>query len=435
MENNTEETKDGKKRMPLIPILAVLSVLALGFWFGLGQDTKTTSLANGEENHAEDDGHGHEAGDVQEKEGHEEGEDAHGEHGEEEGIKLSEAEMKEFGIKVVKADAGTLSRYADLPGEVRANGDRLAHIVPRVPGVVRKVFKGLGDRVKKGEVMAILDSRELSDSKAGFLAASERVGLAEVNFTREESLWKKKISSEQEYLEAKQVLAEAQIERRSAEQKLHALGFSNRYLKDLSRHPEESFTQYKIMAPFSGTVIEKHITRGEVLKDDTSAFVVADLSSVWVDLSVYQKDLAEISEGQSVVIKTMQGRIKTEGKISYLGPVVGEDTRTALARIVLENKDGQWRPGLFVNARVAVGKIESDLIVLKSAIQKINDEDILFVMAHDALQPKAVKRGRSDETHVEIIEGIYWGDTYVAEGAFTLRAQMGVGDLDDGHNH
>ncbi len=169
MENNTEETRDEKKRMPLIPILAVLSVLAIGFWFGLGQDTKTPSLANGEENHTEDDGHGHEAGDVQEKEGHEEGEDAHGEHGEEEAIKLSEAEMKEFGIKVVKADAGTLSRYADLPGEVRANGDRLAHIVPRVPGVVRKVFKGLGDRVKKGEVMAILDSRELSDSKANFL--------------------------------------------------------------------------------------------------------------------------------------------------------------------------------------------------------------------------------------------------------------------------
>ncbi len=430
MESSTEEKTHEKKRTPLIPILVVVSILLAGFWFWSGKDGARTPLANGEENHASDDGHGHDED--------EEGEDAHGdqdEHGEEGGIKLSEAEMKEFGIKAVKADSGTLSRYVDLPGEVRANGDRLAHIVPRVPGVVRKVFTGLGDRVKKGEIMAILDSRELSDSKADFLASSERVGLAELNFTREESLWKKKISSEQEYLEAKQVLAEARIERRSSEQKLHALGFSNRYLKDLSRHPEESFTQYKIVAPFSGTVIEKHITLGEVLKDDTSAFIIADLSSVWVDLSVYQKDLEAISEGQSVVIKTMQEHIKTEGKISYLGPVVGEDTRTALARIVLTNKDGKWRPGLFINARVAVGTIESDLIVPKSAIQKMNDEDILFVMAHGALEPKLVKLGRSDETHVEITAGINWGDTYVVEGGFTLRAQMGVGDLDDGHNH
>ncbi len=449
MESNEENATSKKKSKPRIPILIVLVILAGVLWFwstNRGVSEEVTPVADREDKDAAEEEHGHDEGAVHDEEGHseaghddhEEGEDAHGghdEHGEKQAIKLSEAEMKEFGIKVLKADAGTLRRYVDLPGEVRANGDRLAHIVPRVPGVVRKVFKGLGDHVKKGEVMAILDSRELSDTKADFLAASERVILAEVNFTREESLWKKKISSEQEYLEAKQALAEAQIERRSAEQKLHALGFSNRYLKDLSKHPEESFTQYKITAPFSGTVIKKHITLGEVLKDDTSAFIVADLSSVWVDLSVYQKDLGALSEGQSVVIEAAQGNIKTEGKISYLGPVVGEATRTALARIVLPNKDGKWRPGLFVNAKIAVSETEAGLVVPKSAIQKIKDEDILFVMEAGAFEAKQVRLGRSDEDFVEITEGIYWGDSYVAEGGFTLRAQLGVGDLGDGHNH
>ena len=421
MEGNTEHTLE-KKSKPLIPILIFVLILGGILWFWSEKNPKLTQVSEQEENHSADDGHGH-------------AEEGHEGHAEEEGIKLSDAEMKEFGIQVAKADAGKLYRYVDLPGEIRPNGDRLAHLVPRVPGVVRQVFKSLGDRVEKGEVMAILESRELSDLKADFLAALERVSLARTNFEREESLWLNKISSEQEYLEAKRTLAEAQIERGSAEQKLHSLGFSNRYLENLPSHPEESFTRYEIISPFKGRVIEKHITLGEVLKDDVEAFVIADLSSVWVDLSVYKKDFPYIEEEQLVIIETTQGAIKTTGKINYLGPVVNEMTRTALARIVLENKQGKWRPGLFVNAKVAVGEIESDLIVSKSAIQKINDEDILFVMADGEFKPRPVKVGRSDESYVEIVEGIYWGDTYVAEGAFTLRAQMGVGDLDDGHNH
>ncbi len=430
MEGNTEHTLK-KKSKPLIPILIFVLILGGILWFWSEKNPKLTQVSEQEENHSADDGHGHEKAD----DGHGHAEEGHEGHAEEEGIKLSDAEMKEFGIQLAKADAGKLYRYVDLPGEIRPNGDRLAHLVPRVPGVVRQVFKGLGDRVEKGEVMAILESRELSDLKADFLAALERVSLARTNFEREESLWLNKISSEQEYLEAKRTLAEAQIERGSAEQKLHSLGFSNRYLENLPSHPEESFTRYEIISPFKGRVIEKHITLGEVLKDDVEAFVIADLSSVWVDLSVYQKDFPYIEEEQLVVIETTQGTIKTTGKINYLGPVVNEMTRTALARIVLENKQGKWRPGLFVNAKVAVGEIESDLIVSKSAIQKINDEDILFVMADGEFKPRPVKVGRSDESYVEIVEGIYWGDTYVAEGAFTLRAQMGVGDLDDGHNH
>lgn len=432
METKETQKDTEKKGLPIIPILVVLLLIAGVVWFKSIDKTQEVSpvAVNEEKEHAKDDGHGHED---EEKDAH--GEGGHSDHEGEQAIKLSEAEMKEFGIKVVKADAGKLYRYISLPGEVRANGDYLAHLVPRVSGVVRQVLKGLGAQVKKGEVMAILDSRELSDTKADFLAALERVALAKTNFKREESLWLKKISSEQEYLEAKQVLAEAKIERRSAKQKLHALGFSNRYLDELPNHPEKSFTRYEILAPFDGRVIEKHITLGEVLKDDAGAFVIADLSTVWVDLSVYQKDLPYIAEGKSVVIEAAQGAMKTSGEITYLGPIVGEATRTALARIVLPNTGGQWRPGLFVNAKVAVDQFESDLIVPRTAIQKIKNQDVLFVMEHGALEAKPVKLGRSDENYVEITQGINWGDSYVVEGGFTLRAQLGVGDLDDGHNH
>ena len=198
-------------------------------------------------------------------------------------VRLNEAEMNEFGIKISTAGSGKIKVQLSFPGEVVTNADRLVHVVPRVPGIVLDVRKNLGDYVQAGEVIAILESRELADAKAAFLAAMEREKLTRTNFIREETLWKKKISAEQDYLEAKRALADAVIELRSSEQKLHVLGFSDTYLSKLTDQPEVEYTKYVMTAPASGTIIQKHITRGEVLKDDTEAFVVADLSTVWVN--------------------------------------------------------------------------------------------------------------------------------------------------------
>lgn len=380
--------------------------------------------------------HGDEDHDGREEEGHEEhGEEGEDEHGDEGTVKLSPEQMKEFGIELVTAAPGELDISVDLPGEVAVNADRLAHVVPRVPGIVRKVQKSLGDSVRAGERMAILESRELADSKAAFLAAHERVELAQINFSREEDLWKQRISSEQEYLVAKQVLAELRIELRSAKQKLHALGFSDDYMVNLPDHPEDVLTRYEIIAPFNGTVIEKHITLGEVLKDDTEAFVIADLSSVWVDLSVYQRDLPFVRKSQSVVISAGHGLPDAIGRISYIRPVIGEETRTALARIVLPNTEGRWRPGLFVTGRITIEAVEVPIRVVQTALQTVEGITVVFVAAEEGFEPRPVITGRSDRLYVEIKSGLESGEQYVAKGAFTLKAQLSKGAFGDGHGH
>ncbi|MFQ5779247.1 MAG: efflux RND transporter periplasmic adaptor subunit [Nitrospiria bacterium] len=416
-----------KKMMIALSIVFIGMTTALWLFWPAGSPEVLILKAEHEE--------GHDEHDDEHEDEHDEHEEGHDEHADEEIIRLSDVEMKEFGIKLGRVGRGDLHKYVNLPGEVRPNSERQAHVVPRVSGIVREVRKSLGDQVKKGEVIAVIDSRELSDTKAEFLAAVERVTLAKANFLREETLWKQKISPKQDYLEAKQVLAEVRIERRSAEQKLHSLGFSEKYLKQLPNQPDESFTRYEIIAPFKGTVIEKHITLGEALKDDSVAFIIVDLSTVWVDLGVYQKDLPFVRKGQSVIVSGNGGILKTTGKVAYLGPVIGEETRTTLARIVLPNKDGRWRPGLFINAKIAVDQIESDLIVPKQALQSIENKPTLFIETEEGLQPQHVTVGRSDDVHVEITSGVQEGQRYVMEGAFTLRAQLGKGDLGDGHNH
>jgi cobalt-zinc-cadmium efflux system membrane fusion protein len=348
---------------------------------------------------------------------------------------LSEAEQKEFGVVLNKAQAGSLEQYVDLPGELVLNADQVAHVVPRVAGIIREVIKKQGDHVRKGEVMAIIESRDLADAKAEFLAARERNELAQLNFTREERLWQKKITSEQEYLDARQVKVEARIELRSAEQKLHALGFTDDYLNNLPEQSDFTYTYYEIKAPFGGRVIQRHLSLGEVLEENAEAFVIADLNTVWVDLQIYQKDLSEIRKGQVVVIQIGHGVPDARGVVDFVGPMLGEETRTALARVVLDNQGGDYRPGMFVTARVAVAKTPVSLAVAKNALQNIEGQTVVFVKTSEGFEPQPIEVGRQNTVNVEVISGINQGDVYVSEGAFTLKAQLSKGAFGDGHNH
>ena len=315
------------------------------------------------------------------------------------------------------------------------NADNMAHIVSRVSGVASEVKKKLGDTVKDGEVMAIIRSRDLADAKAGYLAAIERYDLAKTIFEREEKLWKEKISSEQDYLDAKKSFAEAKIEMRSFEQKLHALDFSEEYLKKLPSEQGSQLTKFEITAPFNGTVIDKHITLGEVVGDDADVFVIADLSTVWVDLHVYPKDLMKVKKGQKVIISAGQTIPDAQAVIDYVGPVVGVESRTALARVVLPNSTGVFRPGLFVTARVAIDGVQADVIIPKDAVQTLEGKKCVFVKDEHGFEPSFVNLGQSDPAFVQITSGLEPGQQYVTKGAFELKAIIVTSTLDSHASH
>jgi cobalt-zinc-cadmium efflux system membrane fusion protein len=378
------------------------------------------------------------------KEDHAGEKDAHdeeGEHADEEAehaediVRLTPEAQREFAIQTAIAGPGHLEQWTDLPGEIVLDADRVAHVVPRVAGIVRQVNASIGDTVRAGAVLAVIDSRELADAKAAYLASRERLTLAESNAARETRLWEKQITSEQEFLSARQAQAEARIELRSAQQKLIALGCSE---ADLARLPEMSghtYTRYEIKAPTGGAVIEKHITLGESLKEDTEAFTLADLSRVWVDIQVYQKDLAAIRPGQPVVIVVGHGIPDTAATLAWVGPLVGEATRTALARVVLNNPDGVLRPGTFVTAKVATGSDEVPLVIPRAALQSFEGSEVVFIETEEGFVPTPVTLGRGNAAQVEVLAGLQPGQTYVSQGAFTLKAQLSKGAFGDGHNH
>jgi cobalt-zinc-cadmium efflux system membrane fusion protein len=347
-------------------------------------------------------------------------------------VRLPAARAQQLGIEVAVARAGSVQTSPTLPGTIALNADRRVHVVSRIPGIVQEIRKQLGDQVRAGEVMAVIDSRELADTKAAYLAARERVTLAETTFAREKDLWEKKISPEEDYLKAKQALAEARIELQVAAQKLRALGFSEAYMQQLAGRANAPLTRYEVVAPFAGTVIEKHITIGEVLKDDTEAFVVADLSTVWVDLNIAAKDLPLVRKGQRVAI-AVNPTMQTEGTVSYVSPVVSDETRTAVTRVVLPNPDGRWRPGLFVTATLTASETPVAVLIPKTATQTIDGQPSVFVQTSEGFAPRPVTLGRANETHVEITAGLQAGERYATTETFILKAELGKGTA--GHEH
>ncbi len=287
------------------------------------------------------------------------GEEPHGQKEPEEqaeSVQLSPGELTEFGIELAVAGPGTITQAVELPGEVQPNEDRLAHIVPRFPGIVTTVHKRTGDTVRAGEVLAIIES-------------------------------------------------------------------------------SVSLAPYELKTLTTGTVIEKHITNGEAVTRESQAFVIANLKSVWVNLSVYQRDLSSVRVGQSVSISAGHGLPEAAGKISYVTPTVDEATRTATARVVLPNAKKRWRPGMFVTGRVIVKRTVVPLAIPVAALQTIAERVVLFVETDEGFQPRSVTTGDADDKQVEIRTGIAPGERYVSRGGFTLKAELSRQQFGLGNGH
>ncbi|MEE8169363.1 MAG: efflux RND transporter periplasmic adaptor subunit [Phycisphaerae bacterium] len=348
-------------------------------------------------------------------------------------VVLSPEAVRNAGIEVREAAGGRIAQTLSLRGEIVPNADRVAHIVPRVSGQVREVRKHLGDQVRAGDVLAVIDSRELAETKAGDLAAEARLSLLRASLERVEKLFEKKIATEEELLKARQELAEAEIAHRTAEAKLHALGLSEAQVRALHEEPDVDYSRYEIKAPLDATIIKKHVTLGEVVGPESDVFVLADLSTVWVHLTVYQRDAAAIRSGQAVTVSFHDDTPDANGMIDYITPIVDETTRTATARVVLNNPDGSLRPGLFVTASLVVDEADVAVAVPTAAVQRFRDWSVVFVKYGDAFEVRPLELGRRDGTRVEVVQGLSPGEAYVAANSFVLKAELGKSGA--GHHH
>ncbi len=348
-------------------------------------------------------------------------------------VRLGADQMKSAGIVINTVGPRRMLTTLELPAEIKADETRLAHVVPRLSGVVMSVLKKEGDFVRRGEVLAVLNSRELATAQSAYLSAVHRVEFARVALQREESLWKKKISAEQDYLEAKHAFEEAALSERLAGQMLVSLGIPQGTVSRLQSAPRANIARFEIRAPLDGRVTERNVTVGESVTAEQDIFTVADLSQVWVDIMVPAKDLAMVHEGQEATVLSTDLGMQLAGRISYVGPIVGQETRAAVARVVIPNPSGSWRPGLFVKVQLVRQATMVPLAVASEAIQTFRDWQVVFVRYGDWFEARPLELGRTDGQWVEVLSGLLPGEQYAAANSFAVKAE--IGKLGATHDH
>ena len=195
----------------------------------------------------------------------------------------------------------------------------------------------------------------------------------------------------------------------------------------------ESLQQYEVKAEIAGTVIEKSVALGEAVTNERTLFIIADLSTVWVDFTVYRKDFTALKVGQPVTIDAGEGMEKVEAKLTYLSPFSAEGSQTMLARSLVPNPKGELRPGMFVLGDVVFEETEVPIAVKASALQTFRDWDVVFIRVGKLFEAVPIEIGRRDAQWVEVKEGLPADSLYAADNSFIIKADVMKGGATHDH--
>ena len=406
-----------KKQILVTALTLTVGICVGSLWMGRTSTASTGVQTQEEQGHDAD--HSNEGAAKESVDGgHEEGEAEEGH------LTLSDDQIRSAGIQLIEAKEQSISLSLPFPGEVRFDEDRTAHVVPRVPGVVESVHVNLGQTVKKGQLLAVIASQQISDQRSEQAAAQRRLELARTTYERERQLWQDKISAEQDFLQARQALQEAEIAVSNARQKISVLSGSSVI---------SGGNRYELRAPFDGVVVEKHLGLGEVVSETSNAFTLSDLSHVWVTFGVSPKDLSKVLVGKSVTVSAAELNAEVTGAVAYVGSLLGEQTRTATVRVSIANPQGAWRPGLFVTVLVDTDTRLAKVAVPEAAIQTVEDRPTVFVRTDDGFKAQAVVIGSRAAGLAEITEGLEPGAQVAAAGSFILKSELGKASAEHAH--
>ncbi len=349
-----------------------------------------------------------------------------GEKGTKKLLALSAEEAQTAGIKVRKLELQQKAEQVVVTATIQANQDKLAHVGPRVPGRIVKVSASLGDRVKPGQVLAMLDSIDLGEARSSYLQAVSEAAVAQAGFARAQRLNADNIIPEKDYLRARAEHEKARAALRAAGDKLRMMGVV----------PEQlSGSVFPLTAPFAGTVIEKKAVLGELVQPDASLFAVADLSTLWIESDLFEKDLGKVKVGaQAAVTVSAYPEEVFKGRLTYISSTMDKETRTIKARVEVPNPDGRLKPEMFASAAITTtGASAKALIVPEDAVLLLQGLPTVFVAESGGFEPRAVEVGERAQGYAVLKSGVAAGESVVVNGAYALKARLlksQIGDSD-----
>lgn len=337
---------------------------------------------------------------------------------EDKGLKLTPEEQERAGIKLEEATLRTSENVVSVTATIRSNQDRIARIAPRVEGRIVRVMANLGDAVRAGQALAVMDSIAIGEAQSVLLQAQSAQRVAQADFKRAESLSAEEIIPQRDLLRARGEFEKTSAELRAAQDKLRLLGGS----ASVGGRAESTFT---LTAPFAGTVIQKKATLGELGTPSESVFTVADLSIVWIEANLTEDLLSKVRTGAAatVTVGAYPGE-RFSGRVAYVANVLDKDSRTTAARIEVANKDGRLKLEMFANATIAIGGQKKAISVPDEAILLLQGQPTVFVAENGGFESRAIETGDKLAGRTVIKSGLKAGEQVVAAGAYALKARL-----------
>ena len=420
---NIQTGKVSQKLLIMI-VLIITALLAIGLFIS-GKNQPAKADADG---HAETAEHAHEesekaGGKEGNKEDHVEAEEQHAET-----IILTAQQITEQGVQLAKAEMGVVTKSASYPAKIMVNTDRQAHVSPAFSGHVESVNVELGQHVKKGQALATLLVPDLVDQQANLHIVQTNLQLARQDYERERQLWSQGISAKQDYQRAYNAYKQAQIQLQAAKSRLSAFGAAS-----------SSNGRYVLTAPISGVISKKDLVVGENVQLADQLFIIDQLDQLWLEFIAPNAEFTALAPNQKIEFKSLQtGNIFTAQVQSLNSEADAQTGRLQVRAKVLSNA-AELRPNLMVNVQLQQAGSTQALRVLKSAIQKVEGKDVVFVASeHDQkieFKAQAVVLGQSsgDGQWIEIQSGLVQGQQYAAQGSFLLKSELEKGEASHEH--
>lgn len=324
-------------------------------------------------------------------------------------------------IQLAPVGSQPVAETLRVPGSIEFDEQRLARIGATVTGRVTQIDALLGQTVKKGDVLARLNSSELSSLQLAYVKARAQLELNRRNAERAKSLFDADVIGAAELQRRESELEISLAETRAAADQLQLLGVSSTSIERLGQKGAiESVTP--VLASLNGVVVERKLAAGQVVQPADALFVVADLSRVWAVAQVPEQQVSQVKTGQSVSIEVPAlGNEKLVGKLIFVGQTISPETRTVLVRTELDNSDGRLKPAMLASMLIKAKPIEK-LVVPASAVVRENDEEHVFVAEGDGqFRLLKVKLGPEQDGQRVVLGGLKGQERLVVNGAFHLN--------------
>lgn len=306
----------------------------------------------------------------------------------------------------------------------------LAQVVPRVPGRVLRVFVHVGDAVKRGQTLAMLDSLDVGDARLTLRTSRIQQDLADTEYRRIAQLVEEEVLPRKELVRATAERDKARAAVETATERLRMLGVP----LGRSQDNGDAVSSFALVAPLSGVVLEKTAIVGELATPDKPLFTISDLSNIWVEgnLSDRQIGLVRLGMPAEVTVDAYPGET-FKGKVTYLGGALDPTTRTLLARVEIANVDLRLKPQMFARMAIRTGESRPQHTVPASAVVLVQGEPSVFVADGAGFMPRPVELGDAVGDRIVVRSGISNGDRIAVSGVFDLKAKLLKSQISDEH--